>query len=233
MESDFHSTPSVMSLTEESGFIQKLCECIQEESAADLDRLLYQNHHGWGHVIPEGMISLATCTTTIRNKLERNESPVTTLRILDKWKCNLAENKFNSLRSNLLYTFSTITDQSMLEASFEIIDFCILCSEVDVQYFDCRILNEEEGLLAVQCARSVDEAIYQSFQRINGMRSRKRQILSIFLLNVFRMDPYHNIVADYCYAPYDFEFDPNAYDENNGEYKDRMNLLRLKEEYFD
>ena len=213
------------SLITEHQFIQKLCECIQEESAADLDRLLYENHTHHKHAIPEGMISLATCTTTIRNKLERKESPITTLRILVKWNCDLAENKFNSLRTNLLYTFCTVEDIEMVEASFALIEYCILHSEVDdVQYFDCRVLDEDEGLLAVSCHQSVDEAIYQSFQRINEMQERKRQILSIFLLNVFRMDPYHGIVADYCYAPYEFAIDPNDYDPITGQYIDPLHF---------
>merc|ERR1712079_956456 len=170
-------------------FLDKLCECIQEGTAADLDRMLYENHTKSRHEIPVGMISLATCNPTIRNKLARKESPTTTLRILVKWNCDLAEYKFDSVRTHLLYSFSTIEDTddsySMLNASFELIEYCILHSEVDVQYFDCRVSDEEEGLLAVSSPRSVDEAIYHSFQRINEIQERKRQILSIFLVNVF------------------------------------------------
>ena len=218
-------------LSIEHHFIQKLCECIQEESAADLDRLLYRNHNDWNHAIPKGMMSLATCDQTIRNKLERNpsESPVVTLRILQKWNCDLAEDKFQSIRTNVLYTLSTLNESnhSVLNASFDVIEFCLIHTGVNVQYFDCRALDEEEGLLAVSCAQSVDYAIYQSFQRINKMQDQKRQILSIFLLNVFRMDPYHGIIAEYCYSPYDFRFDLNDYHEATGQYKDRVNISEV------
>ncbi len=50
----------------------------------------------------------------------------------------------------MLYTLSSLSDvdHSVLNASFDIIEFCLLHSGVDPQYFDCRALDEEEGLLA-------------------------------------------------------------------------------------
>ena len=203
-------------------FVEKLGEYIQEKSATRIDNFLNRNKSEWKHEIPDGMVSLAICTTTIRNKLEMGESPVITLKILNKWNCDLAENKCQSFRM-LLYSMYTMDDDDpLLSVSFDIIEYLLLVTDVDIQRFDCHDLEEEESILMVSCPMDVDKSVYLSFQKINILRYKQLEILKVFLINACNLEDYLGpIIAQFIWAPYKFYYDIKDYDEITGEYKCR------------
>lgn len=201
-------------------FIETLGEYIQEKSASRIDNFLNRNNTDWKHEIPDGMVSLAVCTTTMRNKMDLNESPVITLKILNKWGINLAENKCQSFRM-LLYTLYTMNDDDPLfEISIDIMEFFLTTySNVDIQYFDCHDLDEDESILMVSCCKDVDKSIYLSFERMNELRRKKLEIWKLLLLNACNIiKPFNEIIAEYIWTSYEFKYDEKNYNEITGEY---------------
>eukprot|EP01084_Bolivina_argentea_P111946 199663_1 len=207
----------------EDNFVEALQEYVQEKSSSKINKLLKRNKNEWKHEIPQGMISLAVCTTTIRNKIEMNESPVKTLEVLTDWNCDLNEDECRSFRL-MLYEFYTLDDdQSLLNASFDIIEYYLYQTSIEIQEFDCHGLDEDESLLMVSCARWVDHSINKSFNTINELRATKLEKLSIFLFNHCNLEqPYNKIIAQYVWGgKYIFHFDENEYNHMTGEYKDK------------
>ena len=201
-------------------FIEKLGEYIQEKSASRIDSFLNRNKTDWKHEIPENMVSLAICTTTMRNKLEINESPVVTLKILHKYGFILSENKCQSFRM-LLYTLYTMNDDDPLfKISIDIMEYFLSTyTNIDIQYFDCHDLDQDESILMVSCAKDVDKSIFLSFKKINEIRKRKFEILQLFLFNICKIEkPFNKIIAEYNWANYNFKYDSKNYNEITGEY---------------
>eukprot|EP01083_Nonionella_stella_P009082 26321_1 len=204
-------------------FVETLGAYIQEKSASNLDKFLLRNKNEWKHEIPNGMVSLGTCTTTMRNKIEMDESPIITLKIMQKWNCDLAENDLQSFRM-LLYGFYTLPeDDPLLHVTFDVMEyFLVTMTHISIQDFGCRHLGEDESLLMVSCARSVDYSIYCSFNRLNLFRDKKLNILTTFLINICGLEaPYNEIIAGFVWGGYyKFKFDENEYNQTTGHYKD-------------
>ena len=201
-------------------FVQKLAECIQEKSAIYVDDFLNRNNREWKHDIPIGMISLAICSTTITNKIELKESPVITLKILHKWGVDLTENDCNAVRM-LLYSFYTLEDDDpVLNASFEIIEYILTNTDLTIQSFDCRGLEEDVGLMMISCAMNIDHSTNESIAKINKLRNNRMNLIQIFLLNVCKIEhPYNKIIAEYAWGGhYEFHFDEDDYDPLSGDY---------------
>merc|ERR1711902_260718 len=123
---------------------------------------------------PTGMLSLATCSTTVQNKLEMGEDPLTTVKILEKWKCDLCELECHWVRL-LLYTLDD--NDPTWQANVDIIEFFFSRTSIPTQNLDCRAVDEEYSLLCVSCPRSVDFSINLSFCKLNALRDKQREDL--------------------------------------------------------
>ena len=112
-------------------------------------------------------------------------------------------------------------DDELFDVTFDIIEFFLnTCTNIDIQYFDCRDLDEDESILMVSCAKDVDHSIYRSFEKINQIRDKKLELLKVFLFNVCKIEkPYNDLIAEYVWSGhYDFKYNEQDYNEITGEY---------------
>ena len=156
----------------------------------------------------KGMVSSAISTYTISLKRELKQSPMETVYVLQKWNVDLAEDNHIALRLLLC---------QQDPADFEIIEFFLDQTAVDIQYLDWR--SCAHTLCIALSPSCFDWAVYQSFEAINKVRMLKRHDLAM-LLEEHAVCPkqVHIIISDYCYAPYHFKYDDDDYDER-GNYK--------------
>ena len=104
--------------------------------------------------------------------------------------------------------------------TFEVIDWMLCHTDIDIQSLDCRALSPDDSLMLVTCSRSVDFSISQSIALLNQIRKQKHNQLFPFLCNETRLDKLCcALIADYCFGgEFIFEYDEKNYNERTGMY---------------
>mmetsp|Transcript_31406 Transcript_31406/g.50880 ORF Transcript_31406/g.50880 Transcript_31406/m.50880 type:complete len:246 (+) Transcript_31406:34-771(+) len=211
-------------------FVEELDRYIYEKSAQDLDRLLSNNQLWLAHEMPDQQLFTALCDGTINNKIELNEAPVETLKILKKHGFDLTADELEPIRSGLLYSHRWFAQNDHITmALYDMIEYVLSVEEdLSIQSFDCRQLildvnldDKINRICNIDSVQGVDSMVSLAFVGINEIRQERKIKLEKYLYDVCDVvQPSNSIIAEFIFGSYVFHCDGDDYDPQTGEYKE-------------
>eukprot|EP01084_Bolivina_argentea_P103507 185388_1 len=192
----------------------ELAGYVQTKSSNELDKYLNNIKRTKINITKNralGITQTALCGYTIRDyKAIINESPLKTICVMEKWNI-LCFNDDNILQigRDLLYTGLHNQKKNVNEFTFEVIEY-ILCHVESIQFFDSRNVN------MVMCFHDADYDdwhINETVKEVNNMRADKKKGMVSLMQDNTEIIPNSiiDIIAEYCFASYNFHYDPMDY----------------------
>eukprot|EP01084_Bolivina_argentea_P103509 185391_1 len=193
----------------------ELAGYVQTKSSNELDEYL-NNIKGTKINITKdialGITQTALCGYTIRDyKAIINESPLKTICVMEKWNilC-FNDDNIRDIGRQLLYMYDTIEkDKNVKKFMFEVIEY-ILCHVESIQFFDSRYVKYN---MCFHDADSDDWCINEGVKEVNNMRADKKKGMVSLMQDNTEIIPNSiiDIIAEYCFASYNFHYDPMDY----------------------